>query len=63
MATNDIWRSRFSRTSDIEFRELLERLPVAAYTTDAEGLITWFNQDALAVWGRAPTLLDPVDRF
>ena len=60
---NDIWRSRFSRASDIEFRELLERLPVAAYTTDAEGLITWFNQDALAIWGRAPELQAPVDRF
>jgi hypothetical protein len=41
MAT-DIWRSRFTRASDIEFRELLERLPVATHTTDADGLITWF---------------------
>ncbi|MEO5985618.1 MAG: response regulator [Candidatus Limnocylindria bacterium] len=34
------WRSGFSQASDIQFRELLEQLPAAAYTTDATGLIT-----------------------
>lgn len=29
------WRSGFSQASDIEFRELLEQLTAAAYTTDA----------------------------
>ena len=57
------WRSGFSRASDIEFRELLEQLPAAAYTTDAEGLITYFNRQALDLWGRAPLLHDPVDRW
>ena len=59
----DTWRAHFARPSDIEFRELLERLPAAAYTTDADGLITWFNRDAVEVWGREPLLNDPVDRF
>src|SRR5688500_18679495 len=60
---HDTWRAHFARPSDIEFRELLERLPAAAYTTDSDGLITWFNGDAVEVWGREPLLNDPVDRF
>ena len=47
----------------MEFRRLLEVLPAAAYTCDAEGLITYFNKRALEVWGRAPTLNDPIDRY
>jgi len=57
------WRAGFSRASDIEFRELLERLPAAAYTTDADGLITYYNEQALHLWGRAPALHDEVDRY
>ncbi len=57
------WRSGFSRASDIEFRELLEHLPAAAYTTDADGLITYYNRQAHDLWGRAPLLHDPVDRY
>ena len=47
----------------VEFRKLLDRLPAAAYTCDAEGLITYFNSHAVGVWGREPRLNDPVDRF
>ena len=57
------WRAGFKRASDIEFRELLEQLPAAAYTTDAEGLITYYNRQALELWGRAPLLHDAVDRY
>ena len=57
------WHSGFSRASDIEFRELLEHLPAAAYTTDADGLITYHNRQALDLWGRAPLLHDPTDRY
>ncbi len=46
-----------------EFDRLLEVIPAAAYTTDAQGLITAFNQRAVEVWGRAPKLNDPVDRY
>src|ERR1700719_1167985 len=36
--------------------ELLEALPVAVYTTDAEGRITFFNQSAADLWGHRPEL-------
>ena len=36
--------------------ELLQALPVAAYTTDAEGRINSFNEAAAALWGRRPDL-------
>jgi PAS domain S-box-containing protein len=35
---------------------LLEALPVAVYTTDAEGRITYFNQAAADLWGHRPEL-------
>jgi len=44
-------------------RHLLERLPAGAYTCDAEGLITYFNQRAVEVWGRTPKLNEPEERF
>ncbi|MBC7855010.1 MAG: response regulator [Pirellulaceae bacterium] len=49
--------------SESEFRRLLEQLPAGAYTCDAAGLITYFNQQAAEAWGRAPKLNDPEDRF
>jgi PAS domain-containing protein len=49
--------------ADLEFRRLLDALPTAAYTCDAEGLITYFNQRAAEAWGREPLLDDPRDRF
>lgn len=30
---------------------------------DADGLITYYNQQAVSMWGREPKLLDSVDRF
>jgi PAS domain S-box-containing protein/excisionase family DNA binding protein len=45
------------------FRRLLEKLPAGAYTCDADGLITYYNPQAVALWGRAPALNNPVDRF
>ncbi len=49
--------------SELRFRRLLEKLPAAAYTCDAQGLITYYNERAVELWGRAPTLNDPIDRF
>src|SRR4030088_1255012 len=46
-----------------EFHRLLYALPAGAYTCDAGGLITYFNQHAVALWGRAPALNDSSDRF
>jgi len=49
--------------SELRFRGLLEKLPAGAYTCDPDGLITYFNQHAVQLWGRTPKLNDPVDRF
>jgi PAS domain S-box-containing protein len=36
--------------------ELLQALPVAVYTTDAQGLITSFNEAAVKLWGCRPEI-------
>src|SRR6266404_1527618 len=38
------------------FRDLLEALPTAIYTTDANGRITFFNQAAVELSGRTPEI-------
>jgi PAS domain S-box-containing protein len=38
------------------FRELLDALPAAVYTTDAAGRITYYNEAAVALWGHRPPL-------
>ena len=38
------------------FRDLLQALPVAVYTTDARGRLTYFNEAAAELWGQRPTL-------
>lgn len=47
----------------VQFLDLLEKLPAGAYTCDMKGLITYFNADAVRLWGREPRLNDPRDRF
>jgi PAS domain S-box-containing protein len=47
----------------LRFHHMLEKLPAAAYTCDAQGLITYFNPRAVDLWGRAPRLNDPIDRY
>jgi PAS domain-containing protein len=42
---------------------ILDVIPAAAYTCDAQGLITYFNPVAEALWGRAPKLRDAGERF
>ena len=39
-----------------EFRRLLDALPAGAYTCDAQGLITYYNRQAVQLWGREPRL-------
>jgi PAS domain S-box-containing protein len=46
-----------------EFQRLLAKLPVAAYTCDVEGLVTFYNRHAVEVWGREPRLNHPQDRY
>jgi PAS domain S-box-containing protein len=38
------------------FREMVEALPVAIYTTDAEGRLTYFNAAAVKLSGRTPEI-------
>lgn len=44
------------RESEPRFREIIDALPVAIYTTDAEGHLTHFNQAAVTLSGRVPEL-------
>jgi len=41
-----------------QFRDLLQALPAAIYTTDAEGRITFFNQACIEFAGRTPKIGD-----
>src|ERR1700731_1076346 len=45
-----------SGDSELQFRELLEALPAAVYTIDAEGRIIFFNEAAADLWGCRPEL-------
>jgi PAS domain S-box-containing protein len=55
--------SALLRRGELEFRRLLEKLPAGAYTCNPNGLITYFNQQAVHLWGREPKLNDVSDRF
>ncbi len=43
-------------TSERRYRDLLDALPAAVYTTDADGRITFFNEAAANMAGRRPVL-------
>src|SRR6185295_15521854 len=43
--------------------QLLDLLPAAVYVCAADGTIVRFNRRAAELWGRAPLLSDPRDRF
>ena len=49
------------KAGELRFQTMLEALPVAIYTTDAEGKITFYNRAAAKLAGREPTL--GVDRW
>ena len=44
------------RERERRFRELLDALPAAIYTTDAEGRLTYYNESAVEMWGQRPPL-------
>jgi PAS domain S-box-containing protein len=46
------------RESEQHMRDLLEALPAAVYTTDANGRITFYNKMAVEMSGRTPSLDD-----
>lgn len=43
-------------THEMGVQDILEALPEAVYTTDARGLITFFNTAAVSLWGVSPKL-------
>ena len=45
-----------SAAGDVEFFQIVQSLPVAVYTTDAAGRITFYNDAAASLWGRRPRL-------
>lgn len=45
------------------WQDLLAQIPIAAYTCNATGLLTYFNPVAEAVWGRTATLRDSAERY
>jgi PAS domain S-box-containing protein len=56
----DISESKKARSqlqeSERQLRELLAAIPAAIYTTDAEGIVTYYNSAAAKLAGRTPTL-------
>jgi PAS domain-containing protein len=42
------------RDSELRYRTLFDLVPVAVYSTDAEGVIREFNRRATELWGREP---------
>ncbi|MBI3704891.1 MAG: PAS domain S-box protein [Rhizobiales bacterium] len=44
------------RERERRFRELLDALPAAIYTTDTAGRITYYNDAAAELWGQRPPL-------
>ena len=51
------------RWNETEFHRVLGAIPAGAYVCDRDGLITYFNQHAVDLWGREPLLHDARDRF
>lgn len=49
-------RSAGNGVGDERYRDLIEGLGVAVYTTDAAGRITLYNEAAVELWGRRPTV-------
>ena len=44
-------------------QSILDALPIGVYACDAEGRIVRVNRRAIELWGRAPRLADPAQRF
>src|SRR4051812_49187572 len=42
---------------------MFDSFPCAVYMCDSEGQVTYFNQQAVALWGRTPRLKDPSELF
>jgi PAS domain S-box-containing protein len=54
--TEQLREDRAARESERQLRDILDALPAAIYTTDAEGRITYYNEAAVEMSGRRPEL-------
>ena len=45
-----------SAAADVDFLQIVQVLPVAVYSADAAGRITFYNDAAASLWGRHPKL-------
>ncbi len=45
--------------SENNLRELVAVMPAAVYACDRDGVITYYNRQAIELWGRTPNLDDP----
>ena len=50
-------------TAESQLRRMLAALPLAAYSCDHQGRLTYFNRRAVELWGREPKLNSPADRY
>ena len=55
-ATEQVLSRKKIEESKKSYRELIENLPVATYSCDAEGRIMIYNKAAAALWGREPEI-------
>jgi PAS domain S-box-containing protein len=51
---DSIAKSARARNGELRYRTLFDLVPVAVYSTDAEGVIQEFNRRAVELWGRRP---------
>ncbi len=51
------------RESEERYRGLVRLMPAAMYVCDREGRITFFNEKAVELWGRAPKIGDEDEKF
>lgn len=56
MSVRSIHEAETSIAPNMGLNDVLEALPEAIYTTDAKGLITFFNSAAASLWGVSPHL-------
>lgn len=49
--------------SKLQFQRLLKKLPAGAFMCNREGMLTYFNDRAVDIWGRTPDLRSPTYRY
>ncbi|NML38451.1 PAS domain S-box protein [Chitinophaga sp. G-6-1-13] len=54
--TEQVYALRRAENSERYYRHLLQGLPAAIYTCDADGRILWYNEAAVSLWGRKPVI-------